>query len=127
MVYSSKTGITGIYSDESQTTSPEELLKLGMVWIRTEMLDAIRTAEEKYHKGKAISPDRVRAYISRMYREVKQGYIKSKREDLQPLLDKAETFEELLLLADRVDEYLYDKGFIRPKEYIDPKDPRNME
>jgi ribosomal protein S8 len=112
--------------DTTQTRSPEDLLKLGMVFIRAEMLDAIRNAEEKYHKGKAIGPDKTRAYISRMYREIKQGYIKSGRPDLQPLLDEAETFMELLKLADKVEEYLYDKGFIRPKEYTDPKDPINM-
>ena len=115
------------WSDEAtQTRSPEELLKLGMVFVRADMLDAIRIAEEKYHKGKAIGPDKTRANISRMYREIKQGYIKSGRPDLQPEIDNAETFQELLKLADKVEEYLYDKGFIRPKEYIDPKDPMNM-
>jgi hemolysin activation/secretion protein len=113
--------------DTTQTRSPEEWMMINRVFIRTEMLDAIRIAEEKYHKGKAIGPDKTRAQISRMYREIKQSYIKSGREDLQPLIDEAETFQELLLLADKVDEFLYDKGFIRPKEYLDPKDPRNID
>ncbi len=113
--------------DNTQTRSPEEFIMINRVFIRQEMLDAIRIAEEKYHKGKAIGPDKTRSYISRMYREIKQSYIKSGREDLQPAIDNAETFQELLLLADEVDAFLYDKGFIKPKEYLDPKDPRNID
>ena len=113
-----------------QTMSPDALLKWNLIIVRSELLDTMRYHEEKYGKGKLVGPEKVRSYINRLYREIKQGYAKHDEKEaakIQSQINNAETLEQLQEAFDKIDSYLYNKGFIRPREFSDPLDPRNTE
>jgi hypothetical protein len=107
-----------------QTYSPDDLLKWYLVQIRNDMFEILSIDIEKYRKGANIPKEKSRRAVNRMYWEIKQGFVKSGKPDLQAQIDEAKSFDELRACADEIDSYLYDKGFIRPKQFMDPKDPR---
>jgi len=125
------------WGDESVTTTgADELLKVQVLIRRSEANDALRAEEERiYQNGVDRRPGRYRSYLLALWREIGAGYIAARGEENRldygdpigrgmNLYTENVTFEQLRRIHDAIEDYLYEKGFTKPKQHLAMTDPR---
>lgn len=112
---------------EGTTTSPDLGLKIQILRRRDEFIDVFRSEQELRFKGVRVPFTSSRSYLIALYLAVQVLYMRTTKADLMPAIKEAKTVEEFQMVFFELEEFLYDKGYTRPRLFSDLKSPERID